>query len=190
MGLRGRGLGGQRRGPGRPARAWPYADGCDGCRGRGGGNDTEPWELYEPHHRATSAVSTHGRCDGRELWGRRAARAPRGDRATARAGGCGASRGAHPSAISSPTHGHTCTATPRLSSRLLHRHMGSSPIQTPDRYGMRPAYPVCTTSNSSNCGVGGSDCFRRLAALARYTTKESWDVSGMSVPWGDAKRVA
>jgi hypothetical protein len=36
---------------------------------------------------------------------------------------------------------------------------------------------------------GGGDGVRRLAALARYTTKESWDVNGMSVPWGDAKRV-
>jgi hypothetical protein len=78
--------------------------------------------------------------------------------------------------------------TTRLSSRLLHPHTGYSPIQTPDRCGMRSAYPVCTTSKSSNCG-GGSDGVRRLAALARYTTKESWDVNGMSVPWGDAKRV-
>jgi hypothetical protein len=36
---------------------------------------------------------------------------------------------------------------------------------------------------------GGSDGVRRLAALARYTTQESWGVSGMSMPWGDAERV-
>ena len=53
---------------------------------------------------------------------------------------------------------------------------------------MKPAHLVGTTSNSSNCGVGGSDGFGRLAALARYTTKESWDVNGRRVPCGDAKR--
>jgi hypothetical protein len=53
---------------------------------------------------------------------------------------------------------------------------------------MKSAYLVGTTSNSSTCG-GGSDGFGRLAALARNTTQESWDVNGRRMPWGDAKRV-
>jgi hypothetical protein len=46
-----------------------------------------------------------------------------------------------------------------------------------------------TTSKSSNCCIGDRWGTRRLNDLAWGTTKESRGVNGMSVPWGDAKRV-
>jgi hypothetical protein len=51
-------------------------------------------------------------------------------------------------------------------------------------------YPVGATSKSHNCRVGEESGTRRLDARAWCTTQEFWGVNGISIPWGDAKRVA
>jgi hypothetical protein len=50
-------------------------------------------------------------------------------------------------------------------------------------------YPVRTNSNSTNCGVEKALCACRRRVCGRYSTNDSWGVSGRSAPCGEAKRV-
>ncbi len=50
-------------------------------------------------------------------------------------------------------------------------------------------YPVRTNSNSTNCCVETDLGACRRRVCGRYNTNDSWGVSGMSAPCGEAKRV-
>jgi len=50
-------------------------------------------------------------------------------------------------------------------------------------------YPVRSNSNSTNCCAEKALRACRWRVCGRYTTKDSWGVSGMSAPCGEAKRV-
>jgi len=61
-------------------------------------------------------------------------------------------------------------------------------LRYPSVHFSRP-YPVRTDSNSTNCCVATDLCPCRRRVRGRYNTKDSWGVSGMSAPGGEAKRV-
>ena len=61
-------------------------------------------------------------------------------------------------------------------------------LRYPSVHFSRP-YPVRTDSNSTNCCVATDLCPCRRRVRGRYNTKDSWGVSGMSAPCGEAKRV-
>src|SRR4029450_4715507 len=50
-------------------------------------------------------------------------------------------------------------------------------------------YPVRSNSNSPNCCVEKDLWACRRRVCGRYNTNDSWGVSGMSTPCGEAKRV-